>query len=437
MLVQLSISTLLAFAPPDDEAAPKDDIPDVETTDSGEVEAPEANQELAGPAYELDLKPIPEAEQDRDKASELYQSATVAYNEARYIEAIEFFAQAYRTYPKAKNILFSLGQSHRRLFENTNNVDHGNFAILRYSQYSNESSGGERAAEVNRYVTGLRVQIDLMSDPETATITRVLVSTTAEEAWMKLDGGEPGPANASPLVEPGEHTIEVGGEGYVTETKTIDVPEGSSVPVSFPLAQMPALLTVSGPKGAEVSVDGRSYGKLPLVKTIDLEPGIHFVAVTRNGHVAYTRQIEVARNEQVSLEAEMRNSTQRVLSYALIGLGGASVITSGVMMGLAFGAQTKAENIDAKVSITPEEYDNYLTQRNRRDQFRTASITSGAVGLGVLLTGVVLFAVDRPQVDTPLFDRERRTKPETAAPTVAAAPVVGPNFAGAVGLLRF
>ena len=129
------------------------------------------------------------------------------------------------------------------------------------------------------------------------------------------------------------------------------------------------------------------------------------------------------------------------MSYTLLGLGGAGVITSGVMTGLAFAAQNRAIAIDDKIvnegNRPPSDEERRQDEIARRNTYRTVAVASGAVGAGVLLTGVVLFVFDRPQVDVPLFDRERRATPGEPGPSLSAAPILSPDMVGATAAMRF
>jgi hypothetical protein len=437
MLGPMSLSLLISFAPAQD--APPSEL--AEAPAEGGEEAPPAELEaLTGPAYADELKVLPKAQRSKKKMIPTFDSGFLAYGERRFADAIEFFAEAYKTYP-TEGLLFSLGQSHRKLYELNQDKRHLRFAILRYGQCLRLYPEWERAGEVSEYLSSLLAQSELGPVDEQVVVTRVMISTKAEDAWMRIDEGERVPAPGVQPVEPGKHTIQVGGPGYDSSLQTVDVPEGATVQLDFTPKPIPARVTIDGPKGAEVSIDGRRIGKLPLSEAVELEPGVHFIGVTRNGHVAYTRQFAVARDEDFSVQAEMRGSTQRTMSYAMIGLGGGGVIASAVTMGLAFAAQGRAAKLDDDFSNngngTEDQYATYLDEVDRRDQFRTAAIASGAVGAGLLITGFVLFAFDKPQVDVPIFDRERRVTPERKKPVLSAAPILSPTTAGAMAQVRF
>jgi hypothetical protein len=69
----------------------------------------------------------------------------------------------------------------------------------------------------------------------------------------------------------------------------------------------------------------------------------------------------------------------------------------------------RAKDLEDAVGLETDEYQRYLDLIDRRNGLRAASIATGAVGLGLVVTGVVMFALDRPQVEIPLYDRNRET----------------------------
>lgn len=389
---------------------------------------------LEGPAFAEELRVRPAERQNRDEAFGIFKNGLTVYQEGRYLEAIEFFALAYETYP-SKDLLFSMGQAHRRLYEDSGDVRHRRLAILRYSQHMRVE--GNRSDEAFKFMSALLAESELGAVDEVEAVTRVMVSTPVEGAWMRIDGGEREAAPGVIRVDPGKHDVEVGADGFATSAQAVNVPEGATLQLSFPLVALPAKLTVTGPKEAEVAVDGRRVGTLPLPQALVLEPGVHFIAVTRNGQVAFTRQVQVGNDETLGVEATMRDSTQRVLSYTMFGLGGAGVVASGITMGLAFAAQAQAQDIDERLDNegngSSADYQRYLDEVEKRDRYRAASITTGAIGLGLMVTGVVLYVVDKPQVDVPVFDRGTARR----GPRWTAAPVLGRDMVGASAALRF
>ena len=69
------------------------------------------------------LSALPQTEQDVQRAAKHFRSGTEAYVQGRYADAIDEFERSYR-YSGRSGPLFSLGQAHRRRYEEEGN-DHG------------------------------------------------------------------------------------------------------------------------------------------------------------------------------------------------------------------------------------------------------------------------------------------------------------------------
>lgn len=127
-----------------------------------------------------------------------------------------------------------------------------------------------------------------------------------------------------------------------------------------------------GPAGAEVVVEGRVVGTLPLPRPLRVRTGSLTFSVRRGGYVPVTRTVQVEAaypsRETVALEAipappvvapppqvlvprrvaqparRTRTSGVRYAGFALIGTGAAALVVSGVFLGLNLGAASDAES---------------------------------------------------------------------------------------------
>jgi tetratricopeptide (TPR) repeat protein len=387
------LASALVFAPPAAGAgAPTPD-------DEGEVQPDGDEDAPRSPAYADVLEPLPEDQRDEGAAKQLMASAKTAFRDERYEEAIEFLAEAYRTDPYV-TLLYSLGSAHRRAYETHGDVEHRRLSIRRYQQYLSEAPDAEYADLAQNYLTSLLAERDL-GDIEMEVVTRILVSTAAEDAVMTLDGGKPLPAPGVMTVEPGAHELTVRAPGYHEFVRSFDVPEGTTFQVQAELDERPGDIVVEGPRGAWVRVDGRVVGKLPLAATVSVEPGVHVVTVTKNGHDTFSQDLELDREGWSLVRAKLDVSNQRVASYFLMGLGAAGLAAGGVQLGFALDRQRQAlvfADQRETDQLTTEEYDEYLGLADQRNALRTGALISGISGGALLLTGVVLFAYDNPRL---------------------------------------
>lgn len=378
-----------------------------------------------GPAYADVLTPLPEAERDEAAAKQLMASAKAAFLDERFEEAIEFLAEAYRTYPYV-TLLYSLGSAHRRAYELDGDIEHRRLSIRRYQQYLSAAPDAEHADLAQNYLTALLADRDL-GEVEAEVHTRILISTIAEDASMSLDGGAPLPAPGVISVEPGTHEILVRAPGYHDYLRRVDVPEGATYQIQAELEELPAVLVIEGPKKAWVRLDGDVIGRLPLSEAIRAVPGEHALVVTKNGRDPFTKEFRLERDGWTSVRAELPVSNQRVASYFLLGLGGAGLIGGAIQLGYALDRQRQALVLaDQRTSdqLSTEEYQRYLELVDRRNVLRTGALISGIAGGALLVTGVVLFAYDNPRL-------------ASARGLARVAPVLGPEQLGLVASLRF
>ena len=90
----------------------------------------------------------------------------------------------------------------------------------------------------------------------------------------------------------------------------------------------------TNPAGAKVEIDGQPVGVTPLAQ--ELPPGAHKVAVVLAGERNETRDVAIKAGETTSLELELEPSEpshpSRVLPLVLVGVGGAALVTGGVLI---------------------------------------------------------------------------------------------------------
>jgi tetratricopeptide (TPR) repeat protein len=375
-------------------------------------------------AYADVLAPLPEDQRDEAAAKRWMDSAKTAFRDERFEEAIEFLAEAYRTYPYV-TLLYSLGSAHRRAYELDGNVEHRRLSIRRYQQYLSEAPDGESSSLAQNYLTSLLAERDLGSI-EAEVVTRILVSTSVEAATMSIDGATPLPAPGVISVEPGTHELHVSAPGYAEFVQRVDVPEGATYQIDAAMIGLDGSLVIEGPKRAWVRLDGNVIGRLPLAGPLRASPGPHVVVVSKPGHDSLSVDIELERDGWRSVRAPLDLSNQRIASYFLFGLGSAGLVAAGVQFGFALDREARAAELDQRrrdAQLSTVDYDRYLEYVEQRNTMRTGAIMTGVGGGVLLLTAVVLFVYDNPRL--------------TAGPNVARrwSPTIGLGQAGAV--LRF
>lgn len=131
----------------------------------------------------------------------------------------------------------------------------------------------------------------------------VQVTSIPEGATVWLGDKEGEPLGTSPFeaeLAPGEYTVifELPGHVPVFETLIVDAikdKKKARTPVTLKVALVPAVskLTVKGdvPEGAQVLIDGKEQGAVPL--TVEVEPGAHQVQVMMPGREPFEQWVEL------------------------------------------------------------------------------------------------------------------------------------------------
>jgi PEGA domain-containing protein len=357
---------------------------------------------IAAPPVEPDperpLTPI--AEHDETRAREEWTKGAAAFEAGRLDEAIEHFEQTYR-YSGRPGPLFSLGQAHRHLWEQHKDDRQRRLAIKRFQQYLDVDPEGRRKLEAEKWITLLQSESELEDLGEPAPIfTRLGISSRTPGASASIDGGAFAKLPITPDVAPGRHEVVVTAPGFREERRAVEVPEGSTLPVELTLEPVAARLTVRGPLGSELWVDGERVARLPTRGPVVLPPGPHEIGVAQRGRSLFVRELDLDRGEAERVDAKLERTGQRKIALAAVVVGSTATAASIVLMALTFDAQRRAKRVARDRSdgdgIGEAPFDHGLQIADRRDALRTAALATGVTGLTVLATGIVLWLTDRP-----------------------------------------
>ena len=372
--------------------------------------------------------------EDTEQAKALFAAGAAAYDQHDYAGAIRAFEGAQKAAARPQ-IEFSLAQAHRRAFYVDGNADHQKAAIDLFRDYVKQVPSGGRHEDAMRALQ----ELGALSPQRDATSVSINSSGTPG-ARVSLDGE---PSLAAPLIEPtraGKHHAVISADGFVSEERDIMAVEGQIVALDVPLKEKQARVVLTAPSGATVSVDGRAVGDMP-VAPIDLPSGTHVLTLTKNGHDAYSHEIELGRGEQRRVDAPLPVTKQRVIAEALLVTSAVTVVAAASFAVIAATYLAQAEAILTKKgqqNIDINDYNAYNDARSNRTTWLDTAAASFA-GAGVLaVTGLVLFVFDRPSAPSP--SEERKTKPteHKAVPMyLAFTPLLSPTMLGASAQLRF
>lgn len=362
------------------------------------------------------------------QAKEHFFFGVQAYEAGQYRAAVAAFEEAYRVQPHP-GMLFSCGQALRRQYALDHRRDDLRRAIGYYRRYVEQVKQGGRFAEAAAALAELEPLASALGEEQPEELTAetpdqpkrqgvIMVWSKVKRAVATLDGGKPVAMPLSATVEPGKHKLTITAEGYVTEEQDVMVAPGGSYAAQIPLVAKPARLTIDGPNGAEIFVDGRSVGELPTSAALEPAAGRRQVAVMRNGYQPFVTGIDLERGRARSLEVELVPTGQRYASYVSFAVGAGGVVAGAVLAGLAFTEQSEANRIlDLRAAQNISEDDRLRYERavTSRDDFRRASVIAFAGGATVGALGLVLYIFDEPKLDLPQQRPEQEDAP--AAPS--------------------
>ena len=359
---------------------------------------------------------------DKDAPRKLFDAGAQAYSSGQFAAAIQAFDQAQKLAPRAQ-ILFSLAQAQRRQYFVDKNPDHLRAALKNFRAYLKEvPEGGRRvdAAQARGERELLETRIEGAQGRGGKEPARLMVLTRAPGAMVSFDGGPPKPVPHAAEVAPGPHRVHVTAEGFYPETRDALAVDNAIVPFDVPLREKPATLTLVGPHGADVFLDGQRIGAVGSAP-LSVPAGRHVVTVQSNGHWPFSEEVDLRRGAEHRLETPLPATRQRWASYGLLGLSASSAVVAGVFGYLALDHESEAKSLDKRrqtEGISSADRDQYDREIRLRDRMADGSSVSLGVAAGAGVLGAVLWIFDPPS------SRPREGRARDAAPGADASPSV-------------
>ena len=387
---------------------------------------PTAAPSVPPPVEPAPVVAAPQAKPPGD-ARALFEAGQSSYKIGDFKAAIQAFEQAYVIDPRPA-LLFSIGQAHRRQYAIDNRAGHVAVAIKSFKDYlAKVETGGRRADaalalnELQPLALTLEIEGKLQPLEPEEPETRLVISSPSQGAEVLLDGGtERKPLPLAVVLTPGRHSIVISSPGYVEEKREIEVARGAVTALDSPLEPLKASVAVDGPSGAEVTVDGRSLGSLPLAAPLQLEAGPRRIRVALSGHESYLETLELGRGESASISAGLEWTGQRKLAVGLL-IGGGALFAGGAATGaIAIVNHLEASSIRADMDAgqvvcrtgSCEPLSDYNASLATRDSLTVASSVLFGASVLSLGGGLLLYSLDGPSPERPV--------PPDAAPAPAA-----------------
>jgi hypothetical protein len=273
-------------------------------------------------------------EEDVATARRLAQEAQAALDAKDYLTAVDKFRRAEALY-HAPSILVGLGRAY---------VGLGKFVRAResYNKVLREQLPKDAPEAFVQAVKAAKTEIAPLED-KIAWVT-IAVTGTAEPV-VKLDGDEVPVAalGVKRAVDPGDHLVTAGAEGFTSDEQRFSVQSGASADVALTLTAQPGAGTAPAP-GPAAGADSADTG-----------------------------------------------DTQRLVGFVGIGVGAAGLVVGAITGGLAMGKHSALVDACPNAACPPAEQDNL-------DSYRTLGLVStiGFIAGGVLAAAGVVVVLTAP-----------------------------------------
>jgi tetratricopeptide (TPR) repeat protein len=349
----------------------------------------------------------------------LFNAGAQAYKQGKFLAAVHAFEEAYKIAPRPQ-LLFSAAQALRRQHAVDGDAQHLEQALGYYRKYLELGPEGGRRLDAAKAIEEIQPLLARESGGEgggerpAASVTRLMITTQAPGAEVVLDGGD---ARKMPLIEevkPGRHRVVVRAKGYRAVRRDVVALEGAVVAIEVDLPERAGRLSIGADSG-QLWIDGEARGDLPLARALAIAPGRHVVTVLERGHEPFTREIDVERGEDVTVDVSLSRTWLRSASYVVIATGAAAVVASGVLAAVAIAKEVEAKDIDeARASgerRTEADRSLFNDAVAARNDMRLAAGVTAASGALVLGAGLALFLLDEPAAPAYRMPTERESGP--------------------------
>jgi hypothetical protein len=345
------------------------------------------------------------------EAKRFFETGRQLYEKSRFALAASAFEEAYRLSPRPP-VLFSLAQAHRQQFTLDGDPARLGRAVELFRTYVAEVPSGGRREHALEHLADLEPQLSRLDASRTAASaqppkleakTQLMVTSRTPGATVAIGEEEGSEVPVIRELAPGRKLVRVEAEGFSPEVVEAVVVEGRLVAVEVNLEEIPALVSVDAPEGADIALDGRIVGTAPLHAPLEVSSGRHLLVVLQRGSYGHARELNLARGEVKTVKVALESTVQRHLAWWFVGGGGALVAAGAVAGLLALGAEEDAAAInDRRVTVgalTAADLTVYQDNLDRRDALAPPAFGLLGAGAVAATTGLLLYLLDSPRVD--------------------------------------
>ncbi|HEY3354428.1 MAG TPA: PEGA domain-containing protein [Polyangia bacterium] len=177
------------------------------------------------------------------------------------------------------------------------------------------------------------------------------IEANIPDARVFVDKRDAGPIGRTPysgFLMPGKHTIYLEREGYLPQSREIEVKRGQPHRVDLKLDLVPhGWLSVNVNKaaaGARVVLDGVETCRAPC--RVEVSPGPHRIVLEKSGFKRYRGTVTIAQATEAQLGANLTPAPSRVSAYVSFTFGAALLGA-----GMYFGLKSRAEKSDLESQL--------------------------------------------------------------------------------------
>ena len=198
------------------------------------------------------------------------------------------------------------------------------------------------------------------------------IETTPPHADVFVDRVNRAQAPAELSLRPGQHLVTLRCEGYRAEHRTVTIDDGGRTSLNVQLEKITGILiAASEPKGAEVTIDGISYGATPALVTA-LPLGTYKLNFSLAGYK--TKTIEVAVKDRTPVKAFVSLTSDTATLTVACDLPDVAVSLNGIPRGTAPCTIDRIPAGDVELSATAKGYKPFV-QKLRLGEGETQSVT--------------------------------------------------------------
>ncbi len=198
------------------------------------------------------------------------------------------------------------------------------------------------------------------------------IETTPPHADVFVDRVNRAQAPTELSLRPGVHLVTLRCEGYKTEHRTVTIDDGGRTSLNIQLARITGILIVaSDPAGAELTIDGLSYGETPALVTA-LPLGTHRAELALAGYKSKT--IEVTLKDRTPVKTSVSLTSDTATLQVACDLPDVSVSLNGVPRGTAPCTIDRIPAGEVELTATAKGYKPF-SQKMRLGEGETQSVT--------------------------------------------------------------